>query len=393
MNTGNRSFRFCYLALSLLIANLNSGQSFAIQYHLTDLAGSFSDGQKSYYPLDINNAGQIVGLSSFGNNINRAFVWTSTDGIQELPQLSGAQNQSDAFSINDTGIIVGASLNTNGNAFTPVRWTGSGSPEYLGSLGGLIGGSQVAGRGRAINSAGHIAGHSESLTGTHAFLWREGIGMQNLGDLPGGEDYSYAYAMNENDIVVGGSATTNGHQAFIWSAADGMRQLTGLPDGVIRSVGNAVNNAGQVLVEAAIDAGPRSFLWTEGVGMQDIGHLSGGFEITQAVGMNSYGQVVGSSSITTDPNDHWRAIIWSASTGMQNLNDLLDSSSNGWTILGANDINDVGQIVGLAVNPEGAYRGYLLTPVPEPNTLWSSILVGILCGVAARKRFRVNYLP
>jgi probable HAF family extracellular repeat protein len=48
---------------------------------------------------------------------------------------------------------------------------------------------------------------------------------------------------------------------------------------------------------------------------------------------------------------------------MQNLNNLIDPA-NGWFLLEAFEINDMGQIVGQGINPYGEEHAFLLTPVP-----------------------------
>src|SRR5215469_2891831 len=60
--------------------------------------------------------------------------------------------------------------------------------------------------GRRINSSFKVIGSSGRTHGadTHAFVWSESAGMNDLGTLPGG-DYSAAFAINNRDEVVGDS--------------------------------------------------------------------------------------------------------------------------------------------------------------------------------------------
>lgn len=53
---------------------------------------------------------------------------------------------------------------------------------------------------------------------------------------------------------------------------------------------------------------------------------------------------------------------------MTDLNSRIDPAS-GWTLNGAYDINDNGQIVGDGKNAQGYDHAVVLTPVPKPSTL------------------------
>jgi probable HAF family extracellular repeat protein len=65
---------------------------------------------------DINNRGQVVGLSDLSDNKRfHAFLWTRSAGMRDLGTLKGDVN-SVANAINDRGEAVGLSLHTNFNA-------------------------------------------------------------------------------------------------------------------------------------------------------------------------------------------------------------------------------------------------------------------------------------
>jgi probable HAF family extracellular repeat protein len=54
------------------------------------------------------------------------------------------------------------------------------------------------------------------------------------------------------------------------------------------------------------------------------------------------------------------AFLWTASQGMQDLNDLIAADS-GWVLINANAINASGQITGYGTK-NGRNRAFLLTP-------------------------------
>jgi hypothetical protein len=70
------------------------------------------------------------------------------------------------------------------------------------------------------------------------------------------------------------------------------------------------------------------------------------------------------------------------------LNSLIPADSH-WTLFDARAITTGGQIVGVGLNPDGAFRAYLLTPVevPEPRSLFLLALGALgLGGPAWRRR-------
>jgi probable HAF family extracellular repeat protein len=169
-----------------------------------------------------------------------------------------------------------------------------------------------------------------------------------------------------------------------------MADLGDLSGGSGNTRAYAINSLGQI-VGASVVASPlhHAFLWQDGV-MTDLGVLSD-TDSSLAEGINDSGVVVGSSYEDGGILTSHRLFIWDSINGMRDANNLLDSSSAGWTLYGCRDINNLGQIAGWGTNPDGQIRGLLLTPVPEPSTLiiWS-LLGGLAIAVGLRRRKRTG---
>ncbi len=88
--------------------------------------------------VGINDSGVVAG-TCFGLNSEprRAFVWSSMDGIQELPGLGGASSQ--AYAINSSGLIVGTAYDASG-VQRAVVWVPVPEPSTLaGIISGITG--------------------------------------------------------------------------------------------------------------------------------------------------------------------------------------------------------------------------------------------------------------
>jgi len=187
----------------------------------------------------INDAGMVVG-ESYTDRIgyNQAFAWV--DGVMtNLGTLGG--DGSIAWSLNDLGQIVGQSEFELGNAYDlPVLWD-DGKIIELGSLGGRYG------RAFDINNVGEIVGDSwvSDEGPIRAFLWRDGE-MTDLGAL-GGEE-SIALHLNEQGMIVGGAETDlfdNQVHACVW--IDGViRDIDDDPDMDLGSAALAINDRGEI---------------------------------------------------------------------------------------------------------------------------------------------------
>lgn len=114
--------------------------------------------------------------------------------------------------------------------------------------------------------------------------------VTDLGDLPGGEDSSCAYALNDQGQVVGWKSTPTAIRGFLWEAGV-MTDLGDLPGGYDYSCAYSINVDGQVVGESTNDFSYRAFMWQNGVMME----LEVEGPLVSARSINDHGQVVGHS--------------------------------------------------------------------------------------------------
>jgi probable HAF family extracellular repeat protein len=329
------------LALSVLVVLSLAAFAAAQSYTLTDLG----PGQA----FAINGLGDVVVQPTSGNS----FVWSPGGNQLSLTPLT-AGYPTTPYGINNQGLVVG--LSSNGQGFAAALWT-NGVPLDLGNLGG------PACAGAGINASAEVAGYCFLLDGRiEAFLWSKATGMQGIASLQGGGG-SVAQAINRFGQVVG-YAPDLGHipsYAFIWSKTTGKAKNLGKLPGYDSSYAFAINDLGQVAGQSAClncSLSGHATLWSKTKGsMLDLGVPPGASD-SFASGINNVGQVVGSSAPQGANPGH--AFVWSQSTGMLDLNNLIPANS-GWLLQQATAINDQGQIVGYGIL-NGQSEAFLLTP-------------------------------
>lgn len=305
-------------------------------------------------PLSINDR-SVVAFSVDSGGQAHTLIWSEDTGIEVTGAVSPPRD------INDDGMIVGQ----DGNDCRAWAWTKAGGSVDLGTLGGPYAGAL------AVNNLGQAVGGA-TLTdySEHAFIWDAETGMRDLGVFAGG-DYACAYDINDDGLAVGSARRADGDiHAFLWSEDYGMQDM-GVLGGTF-SCATAINRSGQVVgISSTADGGEAVFLWTADQGMRSLIPLVGRVAINPSA-INDSGTVVG--TIEDMDRDTEEAFVWTQETGL--------------TILGpgeAFDINNAGQIVGIAVEIGVAPRAVIWQPVPEPASLFV-LCAGLVPLVVRRRR-------
>lgn len=319
------------------------------RYSLTELE-PFPSAEYASGATAINNASQIVGAAWYGFE-RLALLWNAPSTPQFLgilPEL----HDSTAVSISSDGTVLGLSSN-----FDP--WTLIHEPWLWSETSGIRTLEETPFNKRILMNdlnATQTVGYQSSMFGSDAAVIWDAAGGLRL--IPVGSSSS-ATAINASGQVVGSSR----EGAFIWDQQSAPRFLGALPGGEQSAAANDISDSGYVVGGSRVERGIHAFRWHSSTGMQDLGELPGGVVHAYGNAVNNFGQVVGVSANEVDA----RAFYWDPTTGLKELNALIDL--DGYILTEATDINDLGQIVANGRNPQGAERGFLLTPLNQPPIL------------------------
>ncbi|MGA7080156.1 MAG: hypothetical protein WBQ43_01010 [Terriglobales bacterium] len=344
-------------------------------------------------PMGLNNYGWTLNMEQFLDPFSLSTEFPAVSGTDsitidhlnlELGTLGGANSSINWNGINDNGEAVGMSetsaLDPNGedvclfgthHICLPFLWK-NGVMSALPTVGG------VNGQASAINNRGQVAGYAENGTadstcppGTENFMvdlpvmWTKG----NAQPLPtvGTDKDGVAFGINNQGQAVGYSGTCiAANYAVLWENST----ATQLPDlGDPGAIAFEINDRGQIVGQGINSDGvPLAALWENNtVTSLGGGDLPPGDVSSFATSINNRGQVVG-SSFNSDNASWSHGLLWQNGV-MYDLNTLFPETSHLF-VVNASNINDSGQIAGMALETVGphAYQivhGFLATPVKE----------------------------
>lgn len=344
----------------------------------------------------INNRHWATGVANFsGDNVGHASLWADSTSAIDLGALGGpAANSAVAWPVKDNrGIIVGISDTADDNLlreafscwpfFTPGTPTGKICKGFVWKNGALSPLPAFPGGynsyATAANNRGQIVGWAENgvfdpscdpafqLLQFRAAIWQPNGTMQELPPLPG-DSTSAATAINDVGQVVGISGACGIAVGDI-SAAHAVLWQGGVPidlgslGGHSWNTPTAINNHGTI-VGFSLRAGQdgtrnfQAFVWTSTHGLQPLPMPATDIR-SEALGINDKDQIVGLSRAPTG----LRAVLWQ-NGAFADLNNLVSPGSP--YLLYANDINDAGEIVGEAYDPNtGNAPAFVALPLPQ----------------------------
>jgi probable HAF family extracellular repeat protein len=262
-------------------------------------------------PYQINANDMMAGWAGT-TGADRGVIWQDGN-ITVVPTFGGLSSY--CYGLNDSGVVVGRAdaREYGSNMFRPFRWYQGNMVQLPLIVNGLYG---VA---MAVNSAGDIVGWSQNHFGAHRVVRWTNNAITNLG-VPSG--FNEAEAVDVNDagqILVTDYDNSTRRRAAIWDNGS-FTEIT--PPQGQTLIGFRINNLGQVAL-----------------GLRDIGNGSG------------------ESAIFTPGQGYFYPVT------------LFNNNPDWMDYFNTVDINDNGQILGLAIRrSDQKYRYVLLTPVPEPGS-------------------------
>jgi probable HAF family extracellular repeat protein len=201
--------------------------------------------------------------------------------------------------------------------------------------------------------------------GPGAYRWTRPTGPLAIGGLPGGGTATATGVSADGAVATGFAYSSEGVQAFRWTQAGGMVGLgfVGPASGFRESRARAISADGSTIVGISTGEPGSSgaFRWTQAAGMRDLGPLPAAFLSAEATAVSGDGSViVGFANLGTST----RAFIWTAATGIRDLQTELNVHPAGWALTSATGISrDGSTIVGDGTGPNGA-RAWLIRIVP-----------------------------
>ena len=346
--------------------------------------GSNYNGDLSW-GLDMNSSGTVAGA------VRDQVMQHTSAGTATLGNLNGFTNTTYAAAfaagINDNGYFVGGSQAGSNNLHAIVSVPPAGQNTGTSGLVDISGGqisaayaiSQDASTIVGFRSTSASTGFNAARTGKVATVWNYDSGSSSwlptaLGSLKSGGQ-SVAYGLNNSGLIVGVSDVASGApEAFV-------RLTNGTMIALPSTAGAAGGGTTTTLPS------PINFNWNTTTAAYDPLTYYGTSGVNScADAINNNGQIVGFMWVGSSKHAFVATLDSNNVPTVVDLNSLLPSADQGWTLSEATSINDSGQIVGYGLLG-GVETGFELTlpSVPGPSSV---ALISCACVVATTRRRR-----
>lgn len=315
--------------------------------------------------FNINASNEVVGSTVDASFNTHAFAWTQASGVTQLKSFLVSPDRTGAHTLNDAGQIIGSVITSQTGPVMqqPVIWPSSGAVPVVAKR---ISGSGTLNTGQTgllgINNAGAMVGNTQIGFGenTYATYWSSPDATPVIlaqGSAPG----AVAWAINAGGLIVGALQSTDPpftqEHACAWTSSSAQPALLKELPGTARSTALGVNPSGQTVGIDYLASSIHAVLWNStSADPIDLGLFDNIGLYTGFAWINDTGAVVWTSP--TGP------AIYTPAGSIKQLSGMVDTSGNGYTLLGASGINASGTILAVAKNPGGSTILVVLIPTP-----------------------------